>query len=67
MTEKMWYSVQVGGYEAWDDGSYDLEEAKIMALNEMEEGDEVIIAAIDESTSNPVCVNQIRYVDGEWE
>ncbi len=67
MTEKMWYAVQVGGYEAWDNGSYDLDEAKRMALNEMEDGDEVVIAVIDEHTDNPVCVQEIRYIDGAWD
>ena len=70
MTEKMWYAVQVDGYDAWDYGSYDLDEAKKMALGELDklgDGVDAVIAFIDEDPDDPFCVGGIRYINGEWE
>ena len=67
MTEKMWYAVQVDGYDAWDYGSSDLGEAEKMALDKMGDGAEAVIAVIDEDTDDPICIREIRFNDGEWE
>lgn len=57
MKNELWYAVMMNNEDDdWGTGSYDLAEAKEM-VKEYEEG---YIAVIDNSTSNPVCVDEIR-------
>lgn len=58
-----WYAVMDDENDAWDWGSYDLEEAKIMANNN--ESD--LIAIIDNSSSNPVCIGEFIRTEDGWE
>lgn len=57
---KLWYAVQTNTEDDWGTGSYDLEEAKAMARNQLPDYPDTLIAVIDNSTSNPVCVDEIR-------
>lgn len=50
-----WYAVQGSSSDAWDNGSYDIEEAKRM-LREQGFG---LIAVIDEDAA--FCMEEIRY------
>ena len=57
---KMWYAVQTNPEDDWGTGSYDLEEAKRMARAQKADHPETLIAVIDNSTPNPVCIEEIR-------
>lgn len=54
----IWYAVQEDSTDAWDHGSYDLDEAKEM-LREQGHG---LIAVIEES-ENSVCIEEMKYED----
>ena len=55
----LWYAVQKDRTDGWDKGSRDLDEAIEMAQEQREEHPDTLIAVIDDSTSNPVCINEI--------
>ena len=69
MENKTWYAVQVGDGFEWDNGSHDLDKAKAMAAACCEDsgndGNEVRIAVIDESGSEPMCVDEILIREGK--
>lgn len=54
---KYWYAVISENYSEWDYGSYDLNQARRMMETA---GPGAYIAVIDDSTKNPVCVEEIR-------
>jgi hypothetical protein len=57
MDRNLWYAVMKDeNDDDWGTGSYNLDEAREM-LDRYPEG---YIAVIDESTDNPVCVEEIR-------
>lgn len=55
MESKLWYAAMMDREDDWGTGSYDLEEAKAIARKI----GAALIAVIDNSTSNPVCVDEI--------
>ena len=57
---KLWYAVQRDTEDDWGTGSRDLEEAKAMAREQLAEYPDTLIAVIDDSSSNPVCIDEIR-------
>ena len=57
IVEAKWYAVQRSSEDEWNNGSYDIEEAKEM-LREQGCG---LIAVIDEN--NSFCIEEIRYED----
>lgn len=61
--QKMWYAVQVNREDDWGTGSYDREEAIRMAREQLAEYPDTLIAVIDNSTSDPVCVDEITDLD----
>ena len=60
MANKFWYAVQIDRSDAWDNGSYDFDEAVEMLL---EQG-EGLIAVIDEETNT--CVEEYYYEELKW-
>ena len=66
--EKIWYAVQTGNNYEWDNGSFDLDEAKALAEKECENneiaGDEVRIVVIDQSGNEPMATNEIIIREG---
>lgn len=58
MEKKYWYAVEVNDDFDWGYGSYDYAEAKRMAQHYLDNGDQVIIATIDESENEPMCINK---------
>lgn len=64
---KHWYAVQESESDAWDNGSYDLKEAREMAYEIAEENGIAYIAYIDEE--NSFCDGQeiITYECGEFD
>lgn len=59
LTDPIWYAVQRTPEDAWDNGSYDLEEALEMLRNQ----GEGLIAVINDETK--YCMEEIRYEDIE--
>lgn len=59
----MWYAVQRDTEDDWGTGSYSLDEAKSMLRDLRADYPNSLIAVIDNSTSNPVCVDEIRDTD----
>lgn len=57
--KKMWYAVLINREDDWGTGSYSKEEAIRMAREQLAEYPDTLIAVIDNSTSNPVCVDEI--------
>lgn len=57
---RVWYAVQRDPEDDWSTGSYDRAEAIRMAKKQIADYPETLIAVIDNSTSNPVCVDEIR-------
>lgn len=55
-----WYAVQTDPSDDWGTGSYDLEEAKARAREMREDYPDTLIAVIDNSTDQPVCIDEIR-------
>jgi len=55
-----WYAVQRDTEDDWGTGSYSLDEAKAMLRDLRADYPNSLIAVIDNSTSNPVCVDEIR-------
>lgn len=55
-----WYAVQRDQEDDWGTGSYDLGEAKEMARKQVGDYPGTLIAVIDNSNGNPVCVEEIR-------
>jgi hypothetical protein len=60
MENKLWYAVQRDPEDDWGTGSYDMDEAITMAKKQLADYPETLIAVIDNHTSNPVCVEEIR-------
>lgn len=60
---RKWYAVQNDSTDAWDNGSYDYDEAVEM-LKEQGHGQ---IAVIDDSTDDPFCLEEIKFEDLECE
>ena len=60
MENKLWYAVQRDHEDDWSTGSYDLDEAITMAKKQLADYPDTLIAVIDNHTSNPVCVDEIR-------
>ncbi len=60
---KLWYAVVNDDYTDWDDGSFDLREAKRMVLEQ--ERPDAYIAIIDVTDGDPLCVGEILQ-DGEY-
>lgn len=58
--KKLWYAVQQDPSDDWSTGSYDRDEAVQMARAQFADYPDTLIAVIDKSTSNPVCVDEIR-------
>lgn len=58
--KKLWYAVQQDPSDDWSTGSYDRDEAVRMARAQLADYPDTIIAVIDNSTGNPVCVDEIR-------
>lgn len=56
----LWYAVQQDPSDDWSTGSYDRDEAAQMARAQLADYPDTLIAVIDKSTSNPVCVDEIR-------
>lgn len=56
----IWYAVQRDPQDDWGTGSRNLEEAKEMAREQLDEYPDTLIAVIDDSGSNPVCIDEIR-------
>lgn len=56
----LWYAVQQDPSDDWSTGSYDRDEAVQMARAQLADYPDTLIAVIDKSTSNPVCVDEIR-------
>lgn len=61
--KKMWYAVLINREDDWGTGSYNKEEAIRMAREQLAEYPDTLIAVIDNSTSNPVCVDEITDFD----
>lgn len=59
MTNKLWYAVQHGDNYDWDNGSFDLEEAKDLAnkQHEWHPGEEIRIITIEEG-NDPTAVDE---------
>lgn len=55
----LWYAVQQDPYDDWGTGSLDIYEAVKMARAQLADYPYTLIAVIDNSTSNPVCVDKI--------
>lgn len=55
-----WYAVQTDPSDDWGTGSYDREEAEAMAREMREDYPDTLIAVIDNSTDQPVCIDEIR-------
>lgn len=58
--KKLWHAVQQDPSDDWSTGSYDRDEAVQMARAQLADYPDTLIAVIDKSTSNPVCVDEIR-------
>lgn len=65
---KKWYAVQVNGYDAWDNGSENFDEALKKCLKEMAEENVSTgtIVKVDEET-NFAEAEYTVYENGEWE
>ena len=59
MESKLWYAVQRDREDDWGTGSYSLDEAISMAKRQMADYPDTLIAVIDNSTENAVCVDEI--------
>ena len=57
----LWYAVQMNSADPWDNGSFDLEEAKDIA----HDLGATIIAVIDTDTDS--CISEYHKVDGYWQ
>lgn len=57
MTKRLWYAVQETREDAWDNGTYDYNEA-VQMLQKQGSG---LIAVIDEEAG--ICVNEIEFED----
>lgn len=53
--QKLWYAVQNESQDAWDYGSYDLQEAKEMA----KQAGAKLLAVIENAETDPFCVDEI--------
>ena len=58
--KKLWYAVQQDPSDDWSTGSYDRDEAVQMARAQLADYPDTLIAVIDNSTGNPVCIDEIR-------
>ena len=56
----LWYAVQRDPSDDWSTGSYDRDEAVRMARAQLADYPDTLVAVVDNSTSNPVCVDEIR-------
>ena len=61
MKKKIWYAAMRDNEDDdWGTGSYDLEEARAMVKHNLDIYPDGYVAVIDESTANPVCIDEIR-------
>lgn len=75
MTEKRyWYCVTNSDYTEWDNGSFDPEEARQIALEWLEECPDTVVAVIDgdyDEAGNPrcdeICIAEIDELDGPFD
>ena len=63
----MWYAVMTNREDDWGTGSYDLDEAIKMARTQINDYPDTLIAVIDNSSNNPVCVDEITDFQEEEE